>query len=582
MQDDGAGETRALRSVLRDLVALSVLPMTWIGTTPTVVAAALADTLIELLQLDFIFVRLRTPGDVCDVDVVRGCPGANFPDFLESHLATAGWLPGMEIVPDLGGDVVPGRAVVVVPVGMNAGGGVVAAASDRVDFPTETDRLLLRLAVNHAATAFQGARLVEERTRAEEELRKARNELELKVVERTAELRQEAQTQLWFLESLDRIDRAIQGSGDLERMARDVLDAVLVTFGCDRAWLIHPCDPNISAHQVRMERATPEYVGSALGTADIPELASVFRSVLTSSVPVSFDLESKCALPVGLAERFGTKSMIAMAVYPRVTQPYMFGLHQCSHARIWTPHEVRLFHEIGRRLGDALNIQLMVRDLRESEQKLERSRAELAASRSRIVTAADETRRRIERDLHDGVQQRLVSLALAQQGAEAMVPLELPELRAELSNVAAGLASALEELREIARGIHPAVLSHGGLAPALKSLARRAAVPVELEIRTDVRPPESLEVAIYYIVSEALTNTAKHARASVVRVALDAHDGVIDISIQDDGCGGADPTRGSGLIGLADRIDALGGTIEVASPVGQGTELRITLPIREG
>jgi signal transduction histidine kinase len=223
----------------------------------------------------------------------------------------------------------------------------------------------------------------------------------------------------------------------------------------------------------------------------------------------------------------------------------------------------------------------MFRNLRESQRKLEGSRAELAASRARIVTAADQTRRRIERDLHDGVQQRLVSLAIAQQTAEATVPPELRELRAQLSRVADGLAGALEELQEISRGIHPAILAQGGLGPALKTLARRSAVPVLLEIRAETRLPEPVEVAAYYIVSEALTNTAKHARAAAVHVVVEAHDGMLELSIRDDGRGGADPTRGSGLIGLTDRVDALGGTIEVASPLGEGTTLLVTLPIPE-
>jgi signal transduction histidine kinase len=295
---------------------------------------------------------------------------------------------------------------------------------------------------------------------------------------------------------------------------------------------------------------------------------------------VRFDPESDHALPSS-AERFGIKSAIVMAVHPKVDKPYIFGLHQCSRPRVWTPHEERLFHEIGRRLADALDTLLMFRNLRESQRKLEGSRAELAASRARIVTAADQTRRRIERDLHDGVQQRLVSLVLDQRRAEAMIPAELRELQAQLSRVADGLAGALEELQEISRGIHPAILAQGGLAAALKTLARRSAVPVLLEVRAETRLPEPVEVAAYYIVSEALTNTAKHAHASAVHVAVETRDGVLELSIHDDGRGGADPTRGSGLIGLTDRVDALGGTIGVASPIGAGTTLLITLPIEE-
>ena len=147
-----------------------------------------------------------------------------------------------------------------------------------------------------------------------------------------------------------------------------------------------------------------------------------------------------------------------------------------------------------------------------------------------------------------------------------MVPPELGELRAQLSRLADGLAAALEELQEIARGIHPAILAQGGLATALRTLARRSAVPVMLEVRAETRLPEPVEVAAYYIVSEALTNTVKHADASVVHVPSKRATEILGLSIRDDGCGGADPTRGSGLIGLTDRVDALGGTIEVASP----------------
>jgi signal transduction histidine kinase len=209
------------------------------------------------------------------------------------------------------------------------------------------------------------------------------------------------------------------------------------------------------------------------------------------------------------------------------------------------------------------------------------SRAQLKASRARIVAAADETRRRIERDLHDGIQQRLVSLQLQMRAAQTAVPPQLGELERDLSRVAEGLASVFDELREISRGIHPAILSEGGLGPALRSLRRRSAVPVELHLHAERRLPERVEVAAYYVVSEALTNAAKHAHASVVRVELDAHDAILQLAIRDDGLGGADPSRGSGLVGLSDRIEALGGTLEVSSPTGSGTTLLIELPVEE-
>jgi signal transduction histidine kinase len=207
------------------------------------------------------------------------------------------------------------------------------------------------------------------------------------------------------------------------------------------------------------------------------------------------------------------------------------------------------------------------------------SRSDLAASRARVVAAADETRRRIERDLHDGAQQRLVLLALQLRAAQAAVPPELGLLKAELSRSAEGLASVLEELREIARGIHPAILAEGGLGPALKTLARRSPIPVELDVRTGARLPERVEVAAYYVVSEMLTNAAKHADASHVEVDVATDDGVLHVSVCDDGAGGADPARGSGLVGLKDRVEALGGAISVQSPVGEGTAVDVELPI---
>jgi signal transduction histidine kinase len=209
------------------------------------------------------------------------------------------------------------------------------------------------------------------------------------------------------------------------------------------------------------------------------------------------------------------------------------------------------------------------------------SRSELAASRRRIVTAADDTRRRIERDLHDGTQQRLVSLELGLRAAEADLPPDKAELRAELARVASGLSDAVEELREISRGIHPAILSQGGLGPALRTLARRSRVAVELDAHIDLRLPERVEVAAYYVASEALTNAAKHANASVVRVKLSEENGTLRLSIRDDGIGGLDPGRGSGLVGLQDRVEALGGKITIDSTPGNGTSLVATLPLDE-
>jgi signal transduction histidine kinase len=386
------------RGVLRDLVALSVVPVAWVGREPPAVATGLADALVELLRLDFAFVRLSDPVGAGAVDVTRGSAWKRFPAWLEHQLAASAQFPGKAIVADVGDGPEPCRGVAI-RIGVNGEAGLVAAASERSDFPTSLEQLLLSIAGNHAATAFENALLIQERRRAEEELREARDELEVKVAERTAEL--------------------------------------------------------------------------------------------------------------------------------------------------------------------------------------ERSRAELSASRARIVTAADEMRRKIERDLHDGVQQQLVALVLELRGINAAAP-PADQLKNELERAANSIANALEELVEISRGIHPAVLTKGGLAPALRTVARRSPVPVDLDLRIETRVPAPTEVAVYYVVSEALTNVAKHAHASAVQVAVAVREDVLELSIHDDGCGGADARRGSGLIGMADRVDALEGTIEVASPVGEGTTLRVTLPIDVG
>ena len=204
--------------------------------------------------------------------------------------------------------------------------------------------------------------------------------------------------------------------------------------------------------------------------------------------------------------------------------------------------------------------------------------SELTASRARIVAAGDLARRRFERDLHDGAQQRLISLGLALRTAEAAVPPELHPLKKQMSDIVDGLVGVSDDLREISHGIHPAILSKGGLGPALKALARRSAVPVELSLGVDERLPESLEVAAYYVVAEALTNVAKHARASQVDVRIKTDDANLSLSIDDDGIGGADVGKGSGLTGLVDRVEALGGTMEICSDAGRGTSLIVTIP----
>jgi len=207
------------------------------------------------------------------------------------------------------------------------------------------------------------------------------------------------------------------------------------------------------------------------------------------------------------------------------------------------------------------------------------NRAQLAASRARVVAAGDDMRRRLERDLHDGAQQRLVSLALELRLARDTVPDDLPGLRDRFGETAEELVELLDELREISRGLHPAILAEGGLGPALRTLARRSAVVVDLQLGTDSRYSAPVEVATYYVVSEALANASKHAGASQAEVSLEERGDTLRLRVSDDGIGGADPQGGSGLIGLRDRVEALGGSIDVVSPKGHGTVITVCLPI---
>ncbi|MEV0134234.1 DUF4118 domain-containing protein [Dactylosporangium sp. NPDC050688] len=206
------------------------------------------------------------------------------------------------------------------------------------------------------------------------------------------------------------------------------------------------------------------------------------------------------------------------------------------------------------------------------------SKAELAASRARLVAASDQARQRIERNLHDGAMQHFLAVAMQLGATQALLPAEPKEAEAELSRARCDLSSAMDNLREISRGIHPTLLASNGLPTALKALARRSPVLVDLDLHTGQRMPPVVETAAYYIVSEALTNAAKHAHATVVHVQATIRNDVLHLSIHDDGIGGADPHHGTGLTGLQDRVEALGGHLTVTSPTDGGTRLSATIP----
>lgn len=305
--------------------------------------------------------------------------------------------------------------------------------------------------------------------------------------------------------------------------------------------------------------------GSGLDARDEARLDAVTTSVRTTGRPARWDADDRASTGAWEPKLRGVRSMAAS---PILVEGRVWGTMTVGSQRDLLPADAE------HRLADFT--ELVATAIANAD-----SRAQLAASRARIIAAADETRRRIERDLHDGAQQRLISLALQVRAAQAEVPPELAELSAGLDRAVAEATEALDELRETARGIHPAVLKDGGLATALRTLARRSPVPVELDLQTRERLPEPVEVSAYYVVAEALTNAAKHAQASTVTVTVQrrAADTVLRLTIVDDGVGGADFDRGTGLLGLRDRVEALGGRIGLDSPRGAGTTLTADLPI---
>jgi signal transduction histidine kinase len=725
MHVDTDAELHRLQTALRDLVALSAIPAAWTGSEPPAVAAGLADALVALLQLDFAFVRLSYPDGAGAVDVTRGSARKRFPEWLEDHAAARVQFPGKAIVADLGDDSEPCR-VVALPIGINGDGGLVAAASERSDFPTAVEQVLLSLAANQAATAFENACLIDERRRAEEEVRAARDELEVKVAERTAELyvandelsalrrvatlvAEGVQPQdlfavvaeevarvvdvplvsvvryeldgtatecagfspegplfpvgkRWPLEGTNVLGLVRESSGparidnysELEGEIADVLrrSGIRSTVGvpvvaAGRVWGVMVVsttehDPLSQGIEARLADFT-ELLATAIENAEsreaLAELAGEqatlrrMATLVAQGVPpteifsavseevgrlvgsdtaavVRFEHDPPSIVVVGVGQSIpgipiGTRSELDDALAS--TEVYRTGRSARVDARDWTSaigpiHEPALRQGLTStvaspiivegRLWGTMSVSAKQPLPLDTENRLEKftelvataisnaeSKSELAASRRRIVAASDEARRRIERDLHDGMQQRLVSLGLAVRAAEARVASDRSNLRAELSSVATGLGDAVAELQELSRGIHPAILSEGGLGPALRTLARRSPIPVELNVAADKRLPEPIEVAAYYVASEALANAAKHAQASRVEVSLAPRNGSLVLSIRDDGVGGAVPARGSGLVGLADRVEALGGSIDVQSRPGDGTQITTELPL---
>jgi signal transduction histidine kinase len=360
--------------------------------------------------------------------------------------------------------------------------------------------------------------------------------------------------------TLRRIATLVAQGVQPEEVFRAVTEEVAATFCAITAVMRFEHDPT----RVVLVGASKE-IGNPIGTRweidDALAAAEVYRT--GRSARVNREQWSSAGGAIGEAVRgLGIASTVASPIIVEGTMWGVIGVNAGEELPPDTEQRLEKFTE------------LVTTAIANAEGK-----SELADSRRRIVSASDETRRRIERDLHDGTQQRLVSLGLAVRAAEANLPPERDDLRAQLSGVATGLIAAVEDLQEISRGIHPAILSKGGLGPALGALAHRSAIPVDLDITTEVRLAEPIEVAAYFVASEALANAVKHSQASRIDVSLERRERSLLLSVRDDGVGGADTASGSGLVGLTDRVEALGGSIRICSRPGKGTQITAELPL---
>ena len=562
MRVDTDAEVLRLRAVLRDLVALSAIPAVWIGREPPGVATGLADELVELLRLDFAFVRLCDPEGAGAVEVTRGDAWKRFPELLESHLATSVQFPRKEIFADVGGGCDLYRGIAI-RIGVNGERGVVAAASERSDFPTATDELLLSLAANHAAMAFQSSRLIQERRRAEEELREARNELEMKVVERTAELRRSEAS----------LAQLAEEQAALRRVATLVAEgaaptAVFDAVAAEMEGLLHADGVTLSRYEPGSEVTVVAHRGSDArrvppGSRVRHEGENVTTMVRRSERPAR--MESYAGTHGAIAELVHDLGVRATVGAPVVVDGLLWGVVIAN----WRGEESP---PAGTEERMAQFAQLLDTAIANAD-----SRDQLTASRARLLTAADEARRRVVRDLHDGAQQRLVHTIV-------MLKLAQRALREKDEEAESLVGAALEqaeqghtELRELAHGILPAVLTRGGLGEGVRSVVGRLDLPVQVDVPAE-RFPADIEASAYFIVAEALTNVVKHANAGRAEVRASVEDGMLHVEVRDDGIGGADP-GGHGLVGIADRATALGGRLKIENPVGGGTLVAATLPL---
>jgi signal transduction histidine kinase len=472
------------------------------------------------------------PGMVATLALRTGCPAR----INAQRLATG---PFGAIVGRLGL-----RAAVATPIVVDGHyWGVAVAATSQEDFPAGTESRMAEF-MELAAMAIANSNAEEKNAQAEQKNAQAEQKL-----------RELADTQA----SLRRLAMLVAQGEPPEAVFAAVTREVLRYFGNGNARMIR-FELDGTATLLADEGATGPYTRVGERWEGYPSAgltATVLRTGRAARVDDYHDVPGEEPYL-----RDGLRSAVAMPVH--------------VNGRLWGM--IAVGSEEGPLPPDAGQRMTAFTDLIATAVANAQSRAELMTSRARIVAASDEARRRIERDLHDGAQQRLITLALKLRSAAAASS-GGDQMRTEMAEVSAELMGVIDDLREISHGIHPAILSEAGLRPALRALGRRSAVPVTIDVRVNGRLPEPVEAGAYYVVAEMLANAAKHARASMVEVNAEASGGTLRVCVHDDGVGGADPVRGSGLLGLKDRIEALGGTFSVHSPAGRGTTVRCELPV---
>jgi signal transduction histidine kinase len=516
MLRDPDAEIRPLRTALRDLVALSTIPAAWVGREPPAIAAGLADVLVGSLNLDFAFVRLCDPRGGDPIEMTRGSGWEAFPEWLQRHLAAVGHLSHKEIIPNLGG-AEPSRGIVI-PIGISAEGGLVAAASDRADFPTEIDQLLLSVAANRAATAFQSARL-------EQELRHARNDLEIKVADRTAELRRAAT----YLAEAQRLSHT--GS-----------------FG----WNVSSGELYWSEESFRIfeyDRTTTPTVERVLQRVHPEDLALVQQTIERAAQELKdFDFEHRLVMPDGSVKY----------------------VHVVAHAVSDRSDSIEF-------VGAVMN----VTERRRAEEALE----DLAG---RLIRAQEEERRRVGRELHDHISQTLGVLTImidqlrADQTITPGAADALEELRQKTSDIT-------DDVHRLSHRLHSSTLDYLGLVPALQKLvsefSERHGIAMTL---THASVPSSLpsEVALclFRVAEESLTNVAKHSQAPSATVHVASTRDGIHLTVEDAGTGFDVATCGSraglGFVSMQERLRVLHGTIRVDSAPSRGTRIDAWVPAK--